>query len=65
MTTKIVDLGEFVVEIIYDGKKSELTVHVLDEGHEVIESLFICDDDDPADEEGPKIDPIDRNISLT
>jgi len=65
MTTKTVDLGEFVVEIKYNGKTSELTVNVLDEGHEVIESIYICDDQDPDDEEGPHIGPIDRNITLS
>lgn len=43
---RIIDLGEYIVEIIYDEKTGELEVSVLDELGGVIESINITNTDD-------------------
>ena len=43
---KIIDLGEYIVEIIYNEKTGELEVSVLDELGDVIESINITNTDD-------------------
>jgi hypothetical protein len=48
---KKIDLGEYVVNIDYDPKTSNLTVSVLDELGDIIDALIITDDDDDDDDD--------------
>jgi len=46
---KKVDFGEYLVVITYDDEKGSLSVDVLDETHELIESMNITNVDDNGD----------------
>jgi hypothetical protein len=63
---KKVDLGEYIVDISYDNETGFIEVSVLDELHEVIESITITnsteDESDNSDESDN--DYIDFNIGL-
>lgn len=54
--TKKVDLGEYVIIIVYDDMTGSLDVTVLDELEGVIEEINITNDEDP-DNELPEINP--------
>jgi len=51
MTSKKIDLGEYVVTIYYNDKDGRLDVKVFDEGGEMIEAIYITDDEDDEEEE--------------
>jgi hypothetical protein len=55
-TTKKIDLGEYIIIIIYDDTNGSLDVTVLDELEDIIEELNIINDEDPNNEL-PEIDP--------
>jgi hypothetical protein len=46
VTKKTVDLGEYIVNITYDNETGSISVEVLDELHEVIESMDITNIED-------------------
>lgn len=43
---KTIDLGEYKIKIYYDPKNSDLSVQVLDELNNLIESIDINDDEE-------------------
>ncbi len=51
MTSKKIDLGEYVIKIYHNDMNGELRVDVFDEGGDVIESIYIINDEDEDDEE--------------
>jgi hypothetical protein len=57
MTSKKIDLGEYVIKIYHNDKDGRLDVEVFDEGGEMIESIYITeDDDDEEEDDGQSID---------
>jgi hypothetical protein len=50
VTKKTVDLGEYIVNITYDNETGSISVEVLDELHEVIESMDITNIEDNKNE---------------
>jgi hypothetical protein len=57
MTSKKIDLGEYVIKIYHNDKDGRLDVEVFDEGGEIIESIYITeDDDDEEEDDGQSID---------
>jgi hypothetical protein len=52
---KIIDLGEYVVNILYNDVTGSIEVEILDELDEVIESISITNSDEDEDE--IKFDP--------
>jgi len=61
MTSKKIDLGEYVIKIYHNDKDGRLDVEVFDEGGEMIESIYITEDDD--DEEKDDGQSIDFNLN--
>jgi hypothetical protein len=53
MTSKKIDLGEYVIRIYHNEEDGRLDVEVFDEGGEMIESINITEDDDEEEEEEP------------
>jgi hypothetical protein len=51
MTSKKIDLGEYVIKIYHNDKDGRLDVEVFDEGGEMIESINITEDDDDEEED--------------
>ena len=49
MTNKTINLGEYMIIIVYNDINGDLDVKVLDEGGELIESINIKDDDEGDD----------------
>lgn len=66
VTKKTVDLGEYIVNITYNNETGSISVEVLDELHEVIESMDITnienDKDDDDDDNDAAIN-IDINLN--
>ena len=57
MTSKKIDLGEYVIKIYHNDKDGRLDVEVFDEGGEIIESIYITEDnDDEEEDDGQSID---------
>jgi len=64
MTSKRIDLGEYVVSIYYDDVSGTLEVKVFDELGDMIDSIKIeNDDDDDDDDDDDKTKP-DINLLL-
>jgi hypothetical protein len=62
---KTIDLGEYVVVITYDNETGSISVEVLDELHEIIESIDITNSEDSNNDDDEDNDAaIDINISL-
>ena len=59
MVKKRIDLGEYVIKIVYDSKTGALDVSVVDELDELIESINITNDEDDED-----FDENDNNIGF-
>ena len=49
MNSRRIDLGEYIIEIKYDGENGELDVTVLDELEEIIESINITNSEHDND----------------
>lgn len=66
VTKKTVDLGEYIVNITYNNETGSISVEVLDELHEVIESMDITNVEDSRDEDDEDNDAainIDINLN--
>lgn len=66
VTKKTVDLGEYIVNITYDNETGSISVEVLDELHEVIESMDITNienDKDRDDDDNDAAINIDINLN--
>jgi hypothetical protein len=66
VTKKTVDLGEYIVNITYDNETGSISVEVLDELHEVIESMDITNIEDNKNEDDDDNDAainIDINLN--
>jgi hypothetical protein len=50
MTSKKIDLGEYVITIYHNEEKEILEVKVFDELGDIIEAIVITSDDDDDDE---------------
>jgi hypothetical protein len=62
---KTIDLGEYIVVITYDNETGSISVEVLDELHEIIESIDITNSEDSNNDDDEDNDAaIDINISL-
>jgi hypothetical protein len=65
---KTVDLGEYIIKIVYDNETGAIEVAVLDELQDVIETIIITNvinDDDDDDDDDIDIEGFDDyNISL-
>jgi len=55
MTSKKIDLGEYVVTIYHNEDNGRLDVKVFDEGGEMIEAIYITEDDEDDEEEEENI----------
>lgn len=65
VTKKTVDLGEYIVNITYDNETGSISVEVLDELHDIIESIDITNVEDSKNDDDEDNDAtIDINISL-
>lgn len=65
VTKKTIDLGEYIVNITYDNQTGSISVDVLDELHEIIESLNITNVEDSGNDDDEDNDAaIDIDISL-
>ena len=65
VTKKTIDLGEYIVNIIYDNQTGSISVDVLDELHEIIESMNITNVEDSGKDDDEDNDAtIDIDISL-
>lgn len=51
MTSKKIDLGEYIVKIDYDENNGMLNVEVLDELGDIIESINITDDENDEEDD--------------
>ena len=51
MTSKKIDLGEYVIKIYHNDKDGRQDVEVFDEGGEMIESIYITEDNDDEEED--------------
>lgn len=66
VTKKTVDLGEYIVNITYNNETGSISVEVLDELHEVIESMDITNienDKDRDDDDNDAAINIDINLN--
>jgi hypothetical protein len=65
VTKKTVDLGEYIVNITYDNETGSISVEVLDELHEVIESMDITniEDNKNGDDDNDAAINIDINLN--
>jgi hypothetical protein len=64
VTKKTVDLGEYIVNITYNNETGSISVEVLDELHEVIESLDITNVDDSKNDDDDNDAAINIDINL-
>lgn len=65
VTKKTIDLGEYVVNITYDNQTGSISVDVLDELHEIIESMNITNVEDSGKDDDEDNDAaINIDISL-
>jgi len=65
VTKKTIDLGEYIVNITYDNETGSISVDVLDELHEIIESMNIINAEDSGNDDDEDNDAaIDIDISL-
>jgi hypothetical protein len=65
VTKKTIDLGEYIVNITYDNQTGSISVDVLDELHEIIESMNITNvEDSGGDDDEDNDAAIDIDISL-
>jgi hypothetical protein len=65
VTKKTVDLGEYIVNITYDNETGSISVEVLDELRDIIESIDITNVEDSKNDDDEDNDAsIDINISL-
>lgn len=65
VTKKTIDLGEYIVNITYDNQTGSISVDVLDELHEIIESMNITNVEDSGNDDDEDNDAaIDIDISL-
>ena len=65
VTKKTIDLGEYIVNITYDNQTGSISVDVLDELHEIIESMNITNVEDAGKDDDEDNDAtIDIDISL-
>ncbi len=53
ITTKKIDLGEYIVIIEYNKKTGALDISVMDELEGLIESINISNDDEPEHDNSP------------
>jgi hypothetical protein len=65
VSKKTIDLGEYIVNITYDNQTGSISVDVLDELHEIIESMNITNvEDSGRDDDEDNDAAIDIDISL-
>ncbi len=65
VTKKTIDLGEYIVNITYNNQTGSISVDVLDELHEIIESMNITNvEDSGGDDDEDNDAAIDIDISL-
>lgn len=65
VSKKTIDLGEYIVNITYDNQTGSISVDVLDELHEIIESMNITNvEDSGKDDDDDNDATIDIDISL-
>ena len=65
VTKKTIDLGEYIVNITYDNQTGSISVDVLDELHEIIESMNITNVEDSGKDDDEDNDAtINIDISL-
>ena len=65
VTKKTIDLGEYIVNITYDNQTGSISVDVLVELHEIIESMNITNVEDSGKDDDEDNDAtIDIDISL-
>jgi predicted RNase H-like nuclease len=65
ITKKTIELGEYIVNITYDNETGSISVEVLDELHDLIESLDITNAEDFKKNDDDDNDAIiDLNIGL-
>lgn len=65
VSKKTIDLGEYIVNITYDNETGSISVEVLDELHELIESMDITNAEDiRRDDDEDNDAAIDIDISL-
>lgn len=64
VTKKTIDLGEYIVNITYDNETGAISVDVLDELHELIESMNITNIEDSRGDDEDNDAAIDIDISL-
>ena len=62
---KTIDFGEYLVNITYDNETGAISVEVLDEAHELIESINISNVEDTKEDDDEDNDAtIDIDINL-
>ena len=64
VSKKTIDLGEYIVNITYDNETGSISVDVLDELHEIIESMNITNVEDSRGDDEDNDAAIDIDISL-
>lgn len=64
VTKKTVDLGEYIVNITYNNETGSISVEVLDELHEVIESMDITNIENDKDDDDDNDAAINIDINL-
>jgi hypothetical protein len=64
VSKKTIDLGEYIVNITYDNETGSISVDVLDELHELIESMNITNVEDSRGDDEDNDAAIDIDISL-
>ena len=64
VTKKTIDLGEYIVNVTYDNQTGSISVEVLDELYEIIESMNITNIEDTKEDDDDNDAAIDIDISL-
>jgi hypothetical protein len=64
VSKKTIDLGEYIVNITYDNETGSISVDVLDELHDLIESMNITNVEDSMGDDEDNDAAIDIDISL-
>ena len=64
VSKKTIDLGEYIVNITYDNETGAISVDVLDELHELIESMNITNIEDSRGDDDDNDAAINIDISL-
>jgi hypothetical protein len=64
VSKKTIDLGEYIVNITYNNETGSISVDVLDELHEIIESMNITNVEDSRGDDEDNDAAIDIDISL-